>query len=650
MAPGLVMLILIPVILITSLVVARHFGPVRGRLLGFLLLVALGGWYGFRRTEPPPVPAPTLAEDFPDEFITSAVCAECHREQYDTWHRTYHRTMTRDATAENVKGDFANATYDYQGLRTHLTREGDSFFMETVAPDWATIHARTGGKHGTPPRYAKFRIDRLVGSHWIQEYLTRAPNGQFVRLPVLYHIREKRWVHSNGAFLTPDTMDFWSQSRGAVWNNSCLYCHNTGPSKNPVRDFRGQVVGYETETAELGIACGACHGPGADHVRKHRNQPRRSGAEPDIVHPAMLIVPRRDEICARCHGALVPKASAWDPQTHRDPFIPGQELTRYNDFFHSEAEQAILTRGRRPDRTPIRPEPNDGRFWGDGTPLTTALEYNALAMSACYQNGRGKMSCLSCHTMHGSDPNMMLLPQMDTNQACYQCHTEYRGKLTEHTRHRADSAGSACVSCHMPHQVYSLMRTHRSHRIQIPDLESSVGTGKPHACNQCHLDKSLGWTREQIARWPNGQKNAAVKLSVEEETLSAALLTLAKGDARSRVVVAGAFSNPAAQQASGVDWYGPFLTRLIEHERYPVVRYLADRGLRTAHDTVGTHDYLAPPADRLKQLLALRSHFDVTPIRRPLPYLPLTATGLPDETVLNHLRATRRDPDLTVNE
>lgn len=652
MGAGVVVLLLVPVALAAGFAAARRHGPPAGLLVAGALLAALGAWYWSGRADQPPQDPPAPAAPARNEFATSAACAECHREQYDSWHRTYHRTMTRDATPEYVKGDFGGVAHDYQGLRTRLTREGDAFFMETVDPGWAVHRAKatSAGRDAGPPRYARFRVDRLVGSHWIQEYLTRQPNGQYVRLPVLYHIRENRWVHSNGGFLAPDSDDFWSQSRGAVWNDTCLYCHNTGPSKNPVREF-GAVVGFETEVAELGISCGACHGPAAEHVRRRRERPNDPGPETDVVHPGLLSVPRRDEICARCHGALVPKASAWDAKTHRDPFVPGHELTRYNDFFWSEAEQAILGGARRPGGKPARPDPDDGRFWGDGTPLTTALEYNGMALSACYENGRGKMSCLTCHTAHGGDPDMMLKPRMRTNDACYQCHPDYRGRLAEHTRHPPDSPGSECANCHMPHQVYSLLRTHRSHRIEIPDLAGSVGTGKPHACNQCHLDKSLGWTREQLAKWPNGKRNAAVRLSADEEAISAALLTLAKGDARSRVVVAGMLADPAARKASGTDWYGPFLTRLLEHERYPAVRYLADRGWRAAHgEAVGPFDYLGLPAERSAQLRALRAKFDAAPVRRAAPHLPLTAAGLPDQAVLDRLRAARHDPDVSVHE
>jgi predicted CXXCH cytochrome family protein len=563
--------------------------------------------------------------------------------------------MTREATPQTVKGDFAGAVYDYQGLRTQLMRAGEHFVMETVDPGWALLRARAGPAGGRPPpQYTRLRVDRLVGSHWVQECLHRAPDGSYLRLPVLYHIVEKRWVHAHGAFLAPDSDDFWSKSRGFTWNDTCLYCHNTGPSKNPVTGPGGRRAGYETTVAELGISCEACHGPGGEHVRLNGNPARRlelerSGeGDPSIVHPGRLSVPRRDEVCARCHGALVPRREAWDPLSHRDPFIAGQELARFNHFFWSEAEQAALAAGR-PSTGPLRPGPTDGRFWGDGTPLTTALEYNGMALSACYEQGRGRLSCLSCHTGHPSEPEFMLRPGMRSNEACYQCHDEYRGRLAEHTRHAADSPGSLCFNCHMPHQVYSLLTTHRSHRIQVPRVEDSLGTGKPHACNLCHLDKSLGWTQRELSRWPGGRRLAGPKLPAEEE-LSSALLLLTRGDARSRAVVAGAFASPAARRASGTDWFGPFLSRLLDEERYPIVRSLLDRGLRSAHpEGAGPYDPLALPATRAAQARGLRRRF-AAPVRRPLPYLPLTPEGRPDDEALRRLLRGRNDPDVTINE
>jgi predicted CXXCH cytochrome family protein len=647
----ILLLVLLALLLVAQLV--STFGRLRGLFLGLLVVGLFGAIWGFLSI------GCTMEEPAWSQVasVPSTACIKCHQEHYDSWHRTYHRTMTREATPEYVKGDFNNIVYDYQGLKTRFHRVGHRYVMETVDPKWALLRAQAKeGDRLPPPRYVPFTVDRLVGSHWVQECMHKAPNGQFIRLPVVYHIVEKRWVHAHGAFLAPETSDFWGKSRGFAWNDTCLYCHNTGPSKNPVLSKDGKQIGYETSTAELGISCEACHGPAGEHVRLNANPARRyvlqqSGqGDPSIIHPARLSVPRRDEICARCHGAFWPKEEMWDPLTMRDPFIAGQELGRVNHFYSSEAELAVFARRDRPTK-PLPPEPTDGRFWGDGTPLTTALEYNGMALSACYLQGRGQLSCLSCHQLHTDDPNFLLKPGMQTNEACYQCHESYRDRLIAHTKHPADSAGSLCYNCHMPHQVYSLFTTHRSHRIQNPEIKDSLGTGKPHACNLCHLDRSLGWTQEQLSRWPDRSTKNRQKLSKKEEITSSALLMLTGGDARSRAIVAGAFSNQAARKASGTDWFGPFLTRLIEHERYPVVRYLMHRGLRDlpGESAVGEYDYLGLPAQRRDQVRALRARFD-QPIRRPLPGLPMTKDGHPDERVLRKLVEQRNDPDLTINE
>ena len=618
-------------LIVTFFATAR--GRVRGGIIGLILLswlAALWAFHAYATRKP-------LEADDALASVPAQACAACHKDNYDSWHRTYHRTMTRDAAPDTVKGDFDNAVYDYQGLKTKLVREGDRFFMDTVDPEWAR-RKFMGGDRAGPPRYRRFSVDRTVGSHWVQEYMHKEPSGRYLRLPVVYHITDKRWVHAHGAFLAPETDDFWGKSRGFAWNDTCLFCHNTSPVKNPLPGPRpNEVVGYDTQVAELGISCEACHGPGGRHVRLHTEG--TIGDDQYIVHPEKLGVRRRDEICARCHGAIWPRAEKWDAKTVRDPFLAGQELGKFNHFYFSEAELAILA-GQRPRNTkPARPEADDGRFWGDGTPLTTALEYTGMALSACYQKGEGKLSCLSCHSMHTDDPNHLLKPKMRTNEACYQCHEGYRARLAEHTRHATDSAGSQCVNCHMPHQVYSLFTTHRSHRIQNPELADSVGTGKPHACNLCHLDKSLGWTRTELAKW--SPRHTKVTLSADEETTAHAVLMLARGDARSRAVVAGALSNPAARKASGTDWYGPMLSRLLEGERYPIVRYLTHRGLKSVHADVA-YDYLAKPGQREEQAKALQGRFGATVWRgRP---------GLPGDEVLRKLAEGRADPDLTINE
>src|SRR5262245_59447093 len=188
-----VLLLLLSTLLLVVIILVRAFGRTRGALLGLVFVAAAaGGWWLIDRA-PPPAPGPGPA-DVRAAPVSPAECAGCHAQQHESWQRTYHRTMTRDATPENVKGDFSDAVYHYQGLPTRLTREGDAFFMETVDPDWARLRARAGDQASRlpPPRFVKLSVDRLVGSHWIQECMHRTPQGRFVRLPVLYHIVERR--------------------------------------------------------------------------------------------------------------------------------------------------------------------------------------------------------------------------------------------------------------------------------------------------------------------------------------------------------------------------------------------------------------------------------------------------------------------------
>jgi len=79
-------------------------------------------------------------------------------------------------------------------------------------------------------------------------------------------------------------------------------------------------------------------------------------------------------------------------------------------------------------------------WWDDGTILAGGREFAGLSVSGCYQ--RGKMSCLSCHRMHGGDPDDQLKPGMRGARACTGCHTEPRftTEVEKHTFHRPESS------------------------------------------------------------------------------------------------------------------------------------------------------------------------------------------------------------------
>src|ERR1044072_318920 len=94
--------------------------------------------------------------------------------------------------------------------------------------------------------------------------------------------------------------------------------------------------------------------------------------------------------------------------------------------------------------------------------------------------------------MHDGDPRGQLTEKMKTNAACNQCHEKFAqpAQLLAHTKHSAESTGSLCYNCHMPRIVDEIMAAHRTNAITNPHPAETIRSGKPNACNQCHLDWS----------------------------------------------------------------------------------------------------------------------------------------------------------------
>src|SRR4030095_9028709 len=135
---------------------------------------------------------------------------------------------------------------------------------------------------------------------------------------------------------------------------------------------------------------------------------------------------------------------------------------------------------------------------------------------------RGTLSCVSCHSMHDSDPDDQLGRHKESNAACVECHKSIR--VAEHTHHTVNSTGSLCYNCHMPHTTYGLLKAIRSHQIDSPSVETSAKTGGPTACSLCHPKKPLEWTAMHLTKWYGAK---SVELSAEDKAhSSAALLAL----------------------------------------------------------------------------------------------------------------------------
>ena len=567
-------------------------------------------------------PQPVQLDDV--AYRTSVSCKKCHADQYASWHQSFHRTMTQEVLPENVRGDFDDVTLTFKGLECRLVRRGDRFSMNLIDPFWESAVIQEGRvpaeESSNPPRVT-YSVDRLVGSHVMQVYLTKFPNGEYWTLPLVWHCQEERWVTREGIFLSSPCEALYSFNQ--AWNNNCAFCHNTKNRPRLLVDPNAPLERYvfNTKLEEMGIACEACHGPGDQHVRANQNPGRRfvvrsmGRDDPTIVNPAKLSQQASIAICSRCHGQWHAKQELLPEWLSTgDFFVPGGEPLEAN-YSHHFSFPSI-------DGDDATPE--TGYFWGDWTPQSSALEALGLEVSACFQGG--ELTCASCHTMHGPRPEDQLIFPDDErvdpslhNAACLKCHEEFSdpASVTTHTHHAADSSGSRCLNCHMPFQTYGLLKAIRTHRISSPSARKTAEIALPNACNQCHVDQSLQWTSQWLARWYGHE---VPTLSEDQREISATVIDMFRGHALNRALAVARLGWQSAYEAAPGRWPVPLLTRSLD-DSYAAVRFIAYRSLRAfpAFDAV-EFDYLADPETRLRQTEAIRDR-----------WRSLSEKGLPDD-------------------
>lgn len=522
-----------------------------------------------------------------DGYVTSDNCRSCHPAEYQSWHASFHRTMTQVPTPQSVRGKFDNHSVEIYGHRYLLQRRGNEFWCELdyISPldQQQTSYSRVWQK-----------IVLVTGSHRMQIYWT-SPEGtrRLEMLPIVYLYETERWVPRGSVFLLPDSESYHGEI--GRWNEGCILCHTTSGESG-----RHDAFDLDTRVAEFGIACEACHGPAHDHVTAnqafaHRYQNHTATNETTVFHPRDVTTSQRSEMCGQCHAAA---------KILQRVYNPSERLAGYRTPIH-KSDPDIWEEAKEKFGQAFL----DNTFWKDGMIRVSGREYNGLLESPCYTHddeSRGVMSCLSCHAMHQSDTDRrataewtddQLKPGMRSNEACLQCHVELRDeqKLTGHTHHQAGSSGSLCYNCHMPFTTYGLLKSMRSHTLSSPSVRESVDTGRPNACNLCHLDQTLDWTAGHMHSW-YGQKPPPIPVS--KQHVAASVDWLLSGDAGHRALLAWAMGWKPAREVSGVDWMTPHLARLLD-DPYDAVRFITRRTLLKQPGFKGfDYDFVAPAEQR----------------------------------------------------
>jgi hypothetical protein len=555
-----------------------------------------------------------------DGYVSSQACQACHPSQYASWHRSYHRTMTQVATPESIAARFDDV----------LEQRGNELWTTYEEPDLSTtLHKRL-----------QVRVVMTTGSHHQQIFWYQTGNSRVLgQLPVIWLTADQRWIPRRAALMAPPASHAMLET--GAWNGVCVACHSTNGRPAFDTPFGSKPIDEQTadtSAAEFGIACESCHGPAAQHVARNRNPWRRyaihfSGA-PDatIVQPQRLDAARGSQVCGQCHSfwEFSDRIGERDANARGLRYRPGDDLAADRLIVQptTNLSSARLQELLAADAGFVR-----DMFWSDGMVRATGREYNGLIESPCFKNAADetrKMSCFSCHTMHQTPDDArrldawaddQLAANAEGNQACVQCHAS----STNHSHHRADSSGSSCYNCHMPYTTYGLLNTIRSHQISSPSVRASLDTGRPNACNLCHLDKTLAWTADALTRWFGSGRPA---LGDDEQRVAASLLWLLRGDAGQRAIVAQSMGWAPAQQAlpaSSRGWLQPYLA-LLQKDSYDAVRYIASRSLKSL------------PAFRRDEL------------PRGNPQLLITSDGTFDAAAVNRLVGARNNRRIVYRE
>ncbi|MCH2115369.1 MAG: tetratricopeptide repeat protein [Pirellulales bacterium] len=389
----------------------------RAALLSLALLF-LG--LGCRETQPSSVGSPSAIPAVGDRgepaataipqvtstnYIGSEACVECHQEITDQYRgHSMGRSLAPVMQAEPVgpaKGSASdtpgNKSFVAGGFRYEvLEREGKVFHRQSRVTD-----------EGAEMAVIEQEVHYAVGSGQHGRSYLANRDGYLFLSPITWYPEKGIWD------LSPGFEKVNSQFNRPVIE-SCLFCHSHRPLHVPHTANRYSDPVFDGHA----IGCERCHGPGRQHVQKHREGQVIDAGADEIVNPAHLPPRLREAVCQQCHLSGV--ARVLQPGCSLQDFRPGQPL-----------ESCFSTFVLRPDTSKENP------FVG---------QVEQMVASRCFQASDGKLGCISCHDPHG-------LPAPEARiefyrNRCLRCHATDACDLDETARQKA--ADNSCMACHMP--------------------------------------------------------------------------------------------------------------------------------------------------------------------------------------------------------
>lgn len=433
-----------------------------------------------------------------NSYVGDQSCKNCHASQYKDWLTSDHFKAMQEPTDSTVLGNFNNATFTADGVKSTFFKRNNKFFINTQGED--------GKNHDYEVKYT-------FGYFPLQQYLVAFSGGRLQATRASWDSRAKKWFHQYaGKKIDPHDWLHWT-GNAQNWNTMCAECHSTDLKKN----YDIQSDTYHTTFSVLNVSCEACHGPGKlheDFVNSDDYKKNKTSNRPGLFIKAGNEQKTQINICAPCH-AVKSNISA-------DKINSGELLDDY-----------------------IPAVPTTERFFADGQIRDEDYEYTSFLQSKMY---RREVRCSNCHNPHSGKV------LYTTNQLCLQCHAKTYD-LPAHTFHAVNTEGAQCKNCHMPERTYMGNDTRRDHSFRVPRPDLTVQYGTPNTCNSCHSDKTAQWAADAVKKWygPKRQYHFADDLVPGSELNANSEFHLTK--------LLGDTSVPSMAKAAAVNYLGGINTQ-----------------------------------------------------------------------------------------
>jgi hypothetical protein len=364
-------------------------------------------------------------------YADPSTCIKCHKEVYTNYNQTGHYHASQPVAANHLQAGIA-------------ATDNQFVFNDSVK---IKVEKRKGGLYqvayfkGNKVRDERFDI--AFGSGEKAQTYAYWRGNKIYQLPLTYSTAAHNWVNSPGY---PANLVYYNR----LVVGRCFECHASFADRKFVATG-GLTVDQEFDKNAMvyGIDCQRCHGPAANHVNYHTENPEDKQAK--FIKPYKSLTRQQKlDMCGVCHSGSDLKA-----ERSTFNFHPGDTLMNFFD----------------PAFGAVNHDPD---VHGNQTKL--------LAMSKCFASS-AIMTCTTCHNSHEKETGNLV----GYSQKCMTCHKPEDHNFCRIAPRLGGALNTKCIDCHMPalpSKVISFKMTDaketspyllRTHRIAIyPEQTAEV--------------------------------------------------------------------------------------------------------------------------------------------------------------------------------